>query len=115
MIAAVYRPELDWKGQPVDLDGSHIGDVVGVIVGGQSAGLSGPSVQPVRDFPALVSTEGLLGVPWSQDSGVVVQQHDRLAVDGTWYAVTSDRLWTGENIFTGTQPSYYFVEIRSTT
>jgi hypothetical protein len=107
--AKVYRPELDWKGQrAADLEDSYIGDVSGVVMGG-------PSVQPVRQFPGTVSTEGQLGIPWAQESNLVVQQHDRLVIDGTLYAVTSDRLWTGENVLTGTQPSHYWVEFENST
>ncbi|OBK69519.1 hypothetical protein A5653_12520 [Mycobacterium colombiense] len=107
--ACVYRPERDWKGQTIgELDDYHIGDVTGCVMGG-------PSVQPVRNFPGTVSTEGQLGIPWAQESGVVVKQHDRLLIDSTLYAVVSDRLWTHENVLTGTVPSYYWVEIRSTT
>lgn len=109
MDAKLYRPEFDWKRQIVGvLDDHYIGDVTGVVLGG-------PSVQPVRNFPGVVSTEGQIGVPWQQDSGIVVQQHDRLVMDGVLYAVTSDRLWTGSNVLTGTQPSYYWVEVQSST
>lgn len=45
----------------------------------------------------------------------MVQQHDRLVMDGVLYAVTSDRLWTGGNVLTGTQPSYCWVEAQSFT
>jgi hypothetical protein len=77
-----------WKGQTVgDLDDHYIGDVSGVVMGG-------PSVQPVARFPGAVSTEGQVGIPWAQESGVVVEHDDRLLINGTVYAVTSDRLWT---------------------
>lgn len=109
MDAKVYRPDFDWKGQIIGvLDDHYIGDVTGVILGG-------PSVQPVPRFPGVVSTEGQIGVPWQQDSGIVVQQRDRLVMDGVLHAVTSDRLWTGCNVLTGTQPSYYWVEVQSST
>ena len=107
--AQVFRPQRDWKGQTTGkLDDYLIGTVTGVVMGG-------PSVQPVARFPGTVSTEGQLGIPWEQESDIVVQQHDRLLTDSTVYAVVSDRLWTGENALTGYRPSYYWVEIRSTT
>lgn len=108
--AQVFRPQRDnFKGQIIGkLEDYHIGDVTGVVIGG-------PSVQPVRNFWGTVSTEGLIGIPFDQESGVVVEQHDRLVVDGHLYAVISDRLWTGENTLTGTTPSHYWVEARSTT
>jgi hypothetical protein len=59
--------------------------------------------------------EGQVGIPWSQESDVVVQQHDRLLIGSTLYAVVSERLWTDLNVLTGSQPSYYWVEVRSTT
>lgn len=107
--AKVFRPVKDWRGQTVgELDDHYIGDVTGVVMGG-------PSVQPVARFPGTVSTEGQIGIPFDQESGVIVEQHDRLLVDSTLYAVVSDRLWVGENVLTQTLPSYYWVEIRSTT
>lgn len=107
--AHVYRPERDWKGQTVgDLDDYRIGTVTGIVMGG-------PSVQPLARFPGTVSTEGQIGIPWSQESGVVVQQHDRLLINGTLYAVTSDRLWTDANVLSGSQPTYYWLETSSTT
>ncbi|WP_124712690.1 hypothetical protein [Mycolicibacterium nivoides] len=107
--ASVFRPERDWKGQTVgELDDYHIGDITGVVIGGSS-------VQPLARFPGVVDTTGLLGVPFGQESGIVVQQHDRLFVDGTLYAVTSDRLWTSENVLTGSTPTYYWVEVSSTS
>ena len=107
--AQVFRPERDWKGQTVgELDGYHIGDVSGVVMGG-------PSVQPLARFPGTVSTEGQLGIPWVQDSGIVVQQHDQLVISGQLYAVTSDRLWTGDNVLTGTTPSHYWVDVESSS
>ncbi|MCV7373132.1 hypothetical protein H5P33_10455 [Mycolicibacterium arabiense] len=90
------------------MDDYLIGTVTGVVMGG-------PSVQPVRNFPGTVSTEGQIGIPFDQESEVVVQQHDRLLIGSTLYAVVSDRLWTDVNVLTGSQPSYYWVEIRSTT
>lgn len=107
--AKVYRPERDWKGQTIgELDDHHIGDVTGVVMGG-------PSVQPLARFPGTVSTEGQIGIPWAQESGVIVQQYDRLLIDGTLYAVTSGRLWTDANVLTGSQPTYHWVETTSST
>ncbi|ULN33612.1 hypothetical protein [Mycolicibacterium smegmatis] len=107
--ASVFRPERDWKGQTVGvLDDYLIGTVTGVVMGG-------PSVQPLARFPGTVSTEGQIGIPFEQASGIVVEQHDRLLIDGTLYAVTSGRLWTGQNVLTGTIPSYYWVETTSST
>ncbi|MFN6542808.1 hypothetical protein [Mycolicibacterium nivoides] len=109
MDAKVYRPERDWKGQTIgELDDYHIGDVTGCVMGG-------PSVQPLARFPGTVSTEDQLGIPWAQESGVVVKQHDRLLIGSTLYAVFSERLWADPNVLTGSQPSYYWVEVRSTT
>lgn len=105
--AHVFRPERTWKGDiQGQLDDYLIGTVTGVVMGG-------PSVAPLARFPGTVSTEGQIGIPWVQDSGIIVQQHDRLLMDGTLYAVTSDRLWTGENVLTGTVPSHYWLEVVS--
>lgn len=107
--AQVFRPGRDWRGQIVgQLDDYLIGTVTGVVVGGAST-------QPVRHFPGVVSTEGQLGIPFEQNSGIVVQQHDRVLVGSTLYAVTSGRLWTHENTLTGTAPSHYWVDVESTT
>lgn len=104
MNAIVYRPERNHKGDVIGtLDDYLVGEISGVVIGG-------PSVQPVGRFPGVMSTEGQLGIPWSQDSGIVVQQYDRLVMDGLWYAVTSSRLWTGDNVLTGSRSSYYWIE-----
>jgi hypothetical protein len=110
MDARAYRPwSRDWKGQgPKDMEESYIGDVTGVIVGGANP-------QDLARFPNVVSTEGQLGIPWEQYSDIAVQQHDRLMINGTLCAVTSDRQWTGENVLTGTQPSYYWIAVESTS
>jgi hypothetical protein len=107
--ARVFRPARDWKGQTVgELDDYLLGEVTGVVVGG-------PAPQPVRHFPGVVSTEGMIGIPFAQDSGIVVQQNDRLLIDSEVYAVTGPRQWTQANTITGTAPSLYWVECRSTT
>ena len=109
MDAEVYRPVRNWKGDYAgELDDFHIGTVTGVIRGG-------PAVQPLAKFPGTVSTEGQIGIPFEQESGVIVEQHDRLLIDGTLYAVTSDRLWTDPNSLTSTPASHYWVETTSTT
>lgn len=107
--AQVYRPVRTWKGDiQGELDDYLIGTVTGVVMGG-------PSVQPLARFPGTVSTEGQIGIPWAQESGVIVAQHDRLLIDSTLYAVVSERLWVGENVLTGSASSYYWVEVQATT
>lgn len=106
MIGKVFRPTTDWKGDK-SADG-YLGDITGLVFGG-------PSVTPLARFPGNVSTEGQLGIPWDQDSGVVVEHGDRIVIDDTKYRVDSGRLHTGENVLTGNRMSYYWVEITGTT
>ncbi|MGE2835121.1 hypothetical protein [Mycobacterium sp. SMC-4] len=105
--AKVFRPERNWRGENVGGDG-YLGEVAGVIVGG-------PSVQPLAKFPGTVDTSGMLGIPYAQTSGISVRQHDRLLIGSTQYAITSDPQWTDENTLTGTPPTHYWVEYRSTS
>lgn len=106
MKAQVFRPVRGWKGQIGNLEDYLLGEIAGVIIGG-------PSVQPVRGFPGVVSTEGQLGIPWEQASGIVVEQFDRVLIGDTLYAVVSKRLWTGDNVLTGSQPTYYWVDVQN--
>ena len=102
--ATVYRPERNWKGETVgQLDDWLIGTVERVVIGG-------PAPEPVRRFPGVVSTEGMLGIPYEQDSGITVQQHDRLLIDGELYAITGPRQFTHSNTLTGTPPTHYWVQ-----
>jgi hypothetical protein len=51
-------------------------------------------------------------MPLRQHSGIVVEQHDRLEIDGTLYAVTSPRLFNYEHAFTGRDFGYYWVAVQ---
>jgi hypothetical protein len=105
--ATVYRPERDWKGQTVgELDDYLIGTVTGVVVGG-------PAPQPVARFPGVVSTEGMIGIPYEQASGITVEQHDRLVIDDELFAITGPRQFTHTNTLTGTPPTHYWMEAES--
>lgn len=107
MIAKVYRPERDWKNQrPKDLEDSYIGDI-DVIMGG-------PAPKPVRGFPGVSSTEGLIGVARVQESGITVQPNDLIAVQDVLFLVTGPRQWDFPNALTGTDFGYYWVEAQST-
>lgn len=110
-VARVYRPARDWKGQrPKDLEDSYIGDVTGVIVGGAAP-------QPLARFPMTASTEGQIGIPYAQDSGIVVQQDDLLVFNAVKYLVTSSRMWEEDHEFFGGNDSpvddYYWVEAKA--
>ncbi|OYN79981.1 hypothetical protein CG716_11020 [Mycolicibacterium sphagni] len=106
--ARVYRRELDWAGSPVssDPDDDYLGDVAGVIVGG-------PAPQPVSGFAEVVSTEGMIGIPRAQDSGIIVEQHDRLVIDGVTHAVTGPRQWDFPHQLTGTARARYWVQVEA--
>ncbi|MDP7728482.1 MULTISPECIES: hypothetical protein [Mycobacterium] len=109
MDAKVYRPARDWKGQrPADLEDSYIGDIDGVIMGG-------PAPQPVRGFPGVTSTEGMIGIARFQESGITVQPDDLLAVQNRLYLITGPRQWDFPNELTGTEFSYYWVQAENTT
>lgn len=109
-VARVYRPQYDWKSQRVhaNLEDDYIGDLTGVIVGGASP-------QAVGRFPGVVSTEGLLGVPYEQDSGVELQQRDMILLSGILYAVTGPRQWEEDHAFAGTDVTedYYWIGVEA--
>lgn len=110
-LARVYRPERDWKNQrPKVLEDSYIGDVTGVIVGGAAP-------QPLARFPTTVTTEGQVGIPYKQASGITVQQDDLLVISGVKYLVTGPRMWEEDHAFAGNAGAvvddYYWVEARS--
>jgi hypothetical protein len=108
--AKVYRPVRDWKGQrPKELEDSYIGDVTGVIVGGAAP-------QPLSRFPSVMTTEGQLGIPFQQDSGIKVDQHDLLVISGEKYYVQGERQWEDEHVFGGADivDDYYWVEVKAT-
>jgi hypothetical protein len=111
-VARVYRPERDWRGQrPVELEDSYIGDLTNVIVGGAAP-------QPLARFPMQFSTEGQIGVPYEQDSGIVLQPNDLVVIGGVKYIVQGARQWEEDHVFAGPASEvlddYYWVEIRST-
>lgn len=104
--AKVYRPEHTWKGVDGELDDWLIGEVTGVVLGG-------PAPEAIPRFPGLVSTEGMVGIPFTQASGIVVGKGDRLIIDNVLYLVSGPRQWTNVNTLTGTAPTHYWVEVQS--
>jgi hypothetical protein len=111
-VARVYRPDRDWKGQrPKVLEDSFIGVITGVIVGGASP-------QGLSRFPNTVSTEGQLGIPYEQDSGIVVTKEDLLVYGGVKVLVTGPRQWEEDHEFAGAAGSvvddYYWVHVEGT-
>lgn len=110
-VVRVYRPTRDWKGQrPKDLEDSYIGDVTGVVVGGGAP-------QDLARFPGVVSTEGQMGFPFEQESGIIVQAEDLLIVAGRKFLVNGPRLWEEDHEFFGGHDSpvddYYWMEVRA--
>lgn len=108
-VARVFRPDRDWKQIKGKVEDYPIGAVDGVIMGGASP-------QPVGRFPGVVSTEGQIGIPFEQDSGVLVQQGDFLAIDGVLYSVRGPRAWTEEHAFAGVEDvvdDYYWVQVEA--
>jgi hypothetical protein len=69
-------------------------------------------------FPGNVTTEGQFGIPWEQDSGIVVQSQDILVLRGEKYLVTGPRTFEDEHEFFGGEDSpvddYYWVEVTAT-
>lgn len=111
-LARVYRPVRDWKNQrPKDLEESYIGDVTGVIMGGAAPA-------DLARFPNVASTEGQCGIPFEQDSNILVQQGDLLVIRDVMYEVSGPRQWEDEHEFTGPASDvvsdYYWVYIRTT-
>lgn len=106
VTAKVFRPERNWKGTVGTYDQYPIGDVTGVVVGG-------PAPTEIAKFPGIVSTEGMIGVPFVQASGIVLEKGDYLDIGDDIYQVTGPRQWTQANTLTGTPPTHYWVEAQS--
>lgn len=104
--AKVFRPERNWKGNVGKFEDYPIGDVTGVVIGG-------PAPTDIPRFPGIVSTEGMIGVPFAQDSGITLEKGDYLDIGDDIYQVTGPRQWTQANTITGTQPRLYWVECQS--
>lgn len=111
-VARVYRPLRDWKGQrPRDLEDSYLGMVTGVIVGGNAP-------QNLARFPNVVNTEGQMGFPFEQESGIIVETNDLLVIGGVKFGVTGPRQWEEEHEFFGGNDSpvddYYWMRVEAT-
>jgi hypothetical protein len=109
-VVRVYRPVRDWKAQrPKELEDSFIGTITGVIVGGASP-------QDLARFPNTVSTEGQLGIPYDQESEIVVEKEDLLVFGGVKVLVTGPRQWEEDHEFFGGNDSpvddYYWVHVK---
>lgn len=107
-VARVYRPTFGWKGIQGKVEDYYIGDVTGVILGGAAP-------QPIGRFPGVVSTEGMMGIPYEQDSGIEVQQRDYLSVGDDLYVVNGPRQWEEDHAFAGTDVTedYYWVQVEA--
>lgn len=106
--AKVFRPERSWKGEKVNGDG-YVGEVTDVIMGGASP-------QPLGRFPGVVSTEGQIGIPYEQESGILVQQRDLLEINGVQYDVLGPRLWEEEHVFADVPDlvdDYYWIQVEA--
>ncbi len=103
--AKVFRPPRSWKG-PAKFEDFPLGDVTGVVIGG-------PAPQAIPRFPGLVNTEGMIGIPFQQDSGITVDRGDYLDINDDIYLVTGPRQWTNASTLTGTAPSLYWCEVQS--
>lgn len=104
--AKVYRPQMDWAGSPVGGDGL-LGVVTGVIMGRGNPHKT--------SFEGVVSTEGMIGIPKVQASGITVEQFDRLEIDDVRYAVTGPRQWGHSHSSSGTTTlsSRYWVAVEA--
>lgn len=101
----LYRPAArDANGDPVDgdgnvirvgSDGTNVGDVHGLILGG-------PNWQPANG--GTVDTSGLVGVPVSEP--VQPTNGDLLVLDGIRYRVQGPPQWSQSNTLTGTPRRY---------
>lgn len=109
-VARVYRPAYNWKGERVNpnLEDDFLGEVTGVIVGGAAP-------QPLGRFPGVVSTEGQVGIPYEQDTEIVVQQRDMISIGDDLYSVRGPRQWEEEHAFSGTDVTddYYWIQVEA--
>jgi hypothetical protein len=110
-VARVYHPVRDWKGQrSKDLEDSFIGVITGVVMGGASP-------QNLSRFPDTVSTEGQVGIPYEQESGIIVDKDDLLIIGGVKFLVTGPRQWEEDHEFAGAAGSvvddYYWVRVEA--
>ncbi|ABE67637.1 head-to-tail stopper [Mycobacterium phage Wildcat] len=105
-VAKVYRRQLDWRGDPLETE--YLGDIHDVIIGGAVP-------QELSRFPGLVSTEGQVGIPFEQDSGILVQKADVLVINNVAYTVVGPRQWDEDHTFAGTDvvDELYWVQVEA--
>lgn len=115
MMAQVFRPTRDeFSGDATDE--GYLGDIDGIIIGAATP-------ETMRSFPGVMSSEGMIGIPRSQESGIIVEQGDRLdfiqvSDSDTFerqvrYAVTA-KLFDEPHALTGSQFSHYWVRVEAT-
>ena len=111
----VYRTPLrNRNGDPVDADGNvirvgadgtYVGEVKGILMGGLSA-------SPSLSRQESSDTSGQIGIP--NKNLIKVQFGDRIVIDGVKYKVTSRGRWDYPNSMSGTRPEYHWVSVAGT-
>ncbi|QSM01069.1 head-to-tail stopper [Mycobacterium phage Nanosmite] len=108
----VYRaPKRNHNGDPVDddgnvirvgADGTKLGEVKGILMGGLSA-------SPSMGRQESSNTSGQIGIP--NKNVIKVQFGDRIVIDGVKYRVVSTGMWDYPNSMSGTKPEYHWVQV----
>jgi hypothetical protein len=106
-VAQVFRPVRDAFTGDITDEG-YLGDVDGVIIGGQAP-------RGIRGFESVVDTTGMVGIPFKQRSGIIVEQHDQLKIGSRTYDV-GVKAWEEDHTFSGTDTlnEYYWVNVEGT-
>lgn len=109
----VYRaPKRNAHGDPVDdqgnvirvgADGTKVGSIEGILMGGMSASLS------MRRQESS-NTTGQIGIPIRKNP-IKVQFGDMIVIDGVKFRVTQKPIWTYANTMSGTKPKYTWVQV----
>jgi hypothetical protein len=85
-------PVVDGKVVRVGADGTVVGEISGLIFGGQA-------VATADSRGDVASTEGLIGAPTA--AAIALQHNDVLVVDDVRYKVTGPALWGRPHSLTG--------------
>lgn len=102
----VYRPEFDYRGDPVGgsvtAEDFYIGDVEGIVYGAATS-------ERLRGRTNVVSTEGMIGC-----TGVPLKSGDRIVVNETIkYTVIGEPKWAYSNLFSHNDFGYQWVDVES--
>ncbi|QNJ56828.1 head-to-tail stopper [Mycobacterium phage Reindeer] len=95
----------DGKVIRVGANGTELGKVKGIVMGGLSA-------SPSLARGEFSNTAGQIGIP--NKNSIKVKFGDRILIDGVLFKVVSAPLWDYANSMSGTGPEFHWVRVEGT-